>query len=176
MGFLYNDETVSLINVKLTDKGRELLAKGFKDDNIFDVVKFSLGDSDVDYRISTIDGTLVLKPESANGDIKSKIYASGVIPSGTPTVSLTNTTIGMGTYEGGISVGASTSWAPITGNYVEQYIWTNLGPLQDYDFNMVLSVDTTVAEFRTFDTVGTTMVKVRGVTSGAYEILTLNIT
>ena len=45
MSYLPKSESVSLVNLKLTDAGREFLAKGFKDDNVFDIVKFSLGDS-----------------------------------------------------------------------------------------------------------------------------------
>jgi len=175
MGILKNDETVSLVNVRLTKKGRELLSNGFKNDNVFDIVKFSLGDSEVNYRLTDIDGTFVLKPEIANNEVKTKLYVSGTIPSGTSTVSLTNTTIAMGKNESGISVGASTSWPPVSGNYIEQYTWKNLGPLNDYDFNMVLSNDTTTIALQTFDVTGTTTIRVKGQTSGSYETLTLNI-
>ena len=176
MAHLKKTDEVSLINIKLTGKGREFLAKGFKDDNVFDIVKFAFGDSEVDYRLTTIDDSLVLEPSSEAVDLTHKVYASGSIPSGTSLVSLTNTIVSMTTHQSGIDVGASTTWPPIEGAYSEQYKWTNLGPLNDYDFSMNLSLDTKTATFSTFDTTGTTSVKVAGETSGKYAIITLTIT
>jgi len=182
MAYLDKSETVSLINIKLTDKGREFLAKGFKDDNVFDIVKFALGDSEIDYSQNVIgDDSDILaqeitEPTNNPVDLKSKIFASGVVPNGTPVVSLTSTAIEMTEYQSGIGVGASTQWQPVDGVYLEEYSWTNLGPLEDYDFGISLSVDTRSATLRTFDTTGTTTIRVKGITSGEYALLTLTIT
>ena len=174
--YIENDNEVSLISIKLTEKGRELLAKGLKEDNVFDVVKFSFGDSEVDYSVTTIDETLIMEPENRPSDLKSKIYASGTIPSGQSNVSLTSTDVVMSQYQSGLNVGVSTVWPPVTGIYLEKYSWTNLGPLEDYDFNIVLSVDTRTASLQSFGVAGTTQIKVEGQTTGSYAILTFQIT
>lgn len=176
MSFLSKDETSSLISIKLTDKGREFLAKGFKDDNVFDIVKFSLGDSEVDYtNVDNISNQLVTEPMNNPTDLKSKIYASGVVPAGTPLVSLTTNNVTMTVYQSGQEVAASSTWYPVEGIYSEEYSWTNLGPLEDYDFGMSVSPDTKSVTLRVFDVVGTTTIKVQGMTSGAYALFTLTI-
>jgi len=174
--YLQKDETASLINIKLTDKGRELLAKGFQDDNVFDIVKFSLGDSEVNYNnVDNISNQLVTEPMNSPPDLKYKIYASGTIPEGIPVVSLTQTNIEMTLWQTGVQVGASSIWAPVDGIYSEEYSWTNLGPLEDYDFGITRSYDTRNITLRAFDVVGSTVIKVQGMTSGAYALLNLTI-
>jgi hypothetical protein len=108
-------------------------------------------------------------------DIKSKLYASGVVPHGTPSISLSDTSITMSKFQSGKQVVAHTQWDPVTGNYVEEYSWTNLGPLEDYDFGISKSLDTTTATIRAYDTTGTTTVRVLGMTSGVYSLFTLTI-
>lgn len=173
--YLNNEETATLVNVKLTSKGREYLARGFKTDNIFDLVKFSFGDSEIDYASSSPLSGMVFEPSNESVDLKYKVYSSGLVPSGSPIVSLSQNSITMSKYQTGISVSVTTQWPPVEGNYVESYKWTNLGPLNDYDFNIVKSNDTRAAVFTTQDVVGTTRVKIEGTTSGKYAILTVNI-
>ncbi len=48
MGFLQNDTSNIILDAVLTDKGRELLARN---DGSFSIVKFALGDDEVDYSI-----------------------------------------------------------------------------------------------------------------------------
>jgi hypothetical protein len=181
MAILDKNVDATLVNVRLTDKGREFLAKGLKDDNNFDIVKFSFGDSEIDYRVFNLgDDSDLLNLEITNAstdavDLKHKIYSSGVIPDGTPTVSLTNTAIQMSIHQANKTVTASTDWTPVDGNYNEEYSWKNLGPLNDYDFKLSLSVDKKVATISSYDTTGSTTVKVEGMTSGAYNLLTLTI-
>lgn len=181
MGFLPKDETASLVNIKLTDKGREFLAKGFKDDNVFDIVKFSLGDSEVDYTQQEVgDNTKlealdITEPTNNPVDLKSKLFASGVVPDGAATINLSTTQVSMTTWQSGIGVSVNTTWLPITGVYQEEYSWTNLGPLEDYDFGISRSNDTRSATLRSYDTTGTTTVKVEGMTSGKYSLFTITI-
>ncbi len=176
MSFLSKEESVSLINIKLTDKGREFLAKGFKDDNVFDIVKFSLGDSEVDYsNVDNISLQQILEPINNPADLKSKLYVSGVVPDGIPIVSLSTTNVEMTKYQSGVGVAATTQWSPITGVYNEDYSWTNLGPLEDYDFSMTRSLDTKTVTIRTYDTTGSTVIKVMGMTSGVYTLFNLTI-
>jgi len=180
--YISQENTAALVNIKLTDKGRELLTKGLRDDSNFDIVKFAFGDSEVDYRLysvaddSKILSTLIMEPANQATDLKTKLYASGVVPSGTPVVNLSPATVDMTQYQTNINVSVSTTWLPVDGNYVEEYSWTNLGPLTDYDFRMTKSVDTSTATLTTYDTTGSTTVKVQGQTSGKYALLTLNIT
>ena len=181
MAFLPKDITSNLISIRLTEKGREFLAKGFKDDNVFDIVKFSLGDSEVDYsQIEPGDNTSILnqvisEPVVSPVDLKTKIYASGVIPNGTAVVNLSTSSVEMTTYQSGREVSVTTQWSPVDGVYLEEYSWSNLGPLEDYDFGISKSVDSRSATIRTYDTTGTTTIKVRGMTSGKYALFTLNI-
>lgn len=177
MGYLDNSVTATLVNIKLTDKGRELLAQGFKSDNVFDIVKFSFGDSEVDYRLesSDIDLTRITEPENGAKDLKTKLYASGTIPSGSPVIH-SSTEVNMTTYQSDVSINASTQWPPVVGNYVEEYTWTNLGPLADSDFVLYLTTDTRSANVQTLGTTGTTSILIEGKTSGAYTTVALNIT
>lgn len=48
MGFLQNDTNNIILDAVLTDKGREALARN---DNSFSIVKFAVGDDEVDYTI-----------------------------------------------------------------------------------------------------------------------------
>lgn len=181
MSYLSKSTTASLINIKLTDKGREFLAKGFKDDNVFDIVKFSLGDSEVDYsQYKTDDNSQILsqeitEPTNNPVDFKSKLFASGSVPNGIPEVQLSTTSVQMTTYQTGVGVSVKTQWEPVSGVYLEEYSWTNLGPLQDYDFGISKSIDTRTGTIRTYDTTGTTTIRVKGMTSGKYNLLTLTI-
>lgn len=185
--YVSNEDTASVINVKLTQKGREFLAKGLKDDNVFDIVKFSFGDSEVDYtQQESGDNSKILAlrvTEAADNpvELKSKLYVSGTIPEGDPYLSLSVSEINLTVQESAIvdkqvSVSVTTSWPPVEGIYIENYSWTNMGPLEDYDFKIETSNDTRVAAFSTYDVTGTTTVKVQGNISGKYELLTVNIT
>lgn len=181
MSYLNKSETVNIVNVRLTEKGREFLAKGFKDDNVFDIVKFSFGDSEVDYKqyiTGDNSGILqqdIMEPTTNPVDLKSKLFASGVKPTGEAVVSLTTTSINMTQWQSGVGVGAITTWEPVDGTYLEEYSWTNLGPLNDWDFGISRSVDGRSATIRSFDTTGTTTVKVKGMTSGKYALFTITI-
>ena len=181
MAFLPKDETATLVNIKLTDKGREFLAKGFKDDNVFDIVKFSLGDSEVDYTQqgvgdnTKIEALSITEPTNNAVDLSSKLYASGVVPEGEALVNLSTSNINMTTWQSGIGVSVNTTWAPVDGIYLEEYSWTNLGPLEDYDFGISKSNDTRAATIRAYDTTGTTTIKVEGMTSGKHALITLTI-
>lgn len=181
MSYLKKGTTSTLINIKLTEKGRELLAKGFKDDNVFDIAKFSLGDSEVDYSLinggddSLLTSQLILSPSNVADDPAFKLYASGVVPNGTPYVTLSTSVLNMTRYQSDVSISVNTSWSPVSRFYIEEYRWINLGPLNDYDFSISKSLDTRVGTIRTYDTVGTTVIKIQGMISGAYALLTLNI-
>lgn len=175
MGYLKQADGSTLVNVKLTSKGREFLAKGFKDDNIFDVVKFSFGDSEVDYRDSDIENNEILEASSEAVDIKHKIYASGIVPSGTSIVSLSVSDISVSKNQSIIPISVSTTWPPIEGVYGENYLWTNLGPLNDYDFSMNISQDTKLLNIQTYDVTGSTTIRAVGQTTGKYALLNLII-
>jgi hypothetical protein len=160
----------------LTDRGREFLAKGFKDDNIFDVVKFSFGDSEVDYTNElTISNQEIMEPMNNPPDLKFKLYAYGTAPDGIPYVSINPSVLNATVYTDNMQVNASTVWSPVAGIYNEEYSWTNLGPLQNYDFGLTTSPDTKMATIRTYDTTGTTTIRAMGLTSGEYALLILNI-
>lgn len=178
MPFLNNDDGSTIVSLRLTNAGRKLIAQGFKLDNIFDVVKFSFGDSEIDYDLETasIEAQEILDPETGAKDLTYKLYASGIEPSGDAIIQLSSTELNLSTYQSNITVSVSTQWEPVDGNYIEKYSWTNLGPLEDYDFGITTSIDTTTATIRTLGVVGTTYIRVRGETSGKYSILTLNIT
>jgi len=181
MSYLPKSTTDKLVNIRLTEKGREFLAKGFKDDNVFDIVKFSLGDSEIDYtqqevgNNSKITSLTITEPVNNSPDLKSKIFASGVVPNGAATINLSTSSVKITKYQSGIPVSVNTQWEPIDGNYREEYSWTNLGPLEDYDFGISKSNDTMSITLRSFDTTGTTTIKVEGMTSGKYDLLTLTI-
>ena len=179
MGFLDNSSTSPTITVKLTKIGRQLIANGFKLDNVFDMVKFSFGDSEIDYSVDSADILTqeILEPEIAIEDFNTKIYSSGVEPTGSATVTLTASELNMTTLQSGQNIGVEkTDWPPVEGTYIEKYSWTNLGPLNDYDFQLVTSIDTKTATFKTYEITGSTTIKIRGETSGKYALLTLNIT
>jgi len=180
MGNLSQEVTAALANIRLTAKGREYLARGFNDGNSFDIVKFSFGDSEVDYRLNETDnaeitGLMVNEPEVNASDFKSKLYITGSMPSGTPIVTLSSNELNMSKNSANQSVSVYTDWKPIDGQYIEEYRWTNLGPLNDWDFAIERSLDTKIGTFRTYDTAGSTRIKIEGLTSGRYSILTLNI-
>lgn len=177
MSYLSKEDTLSLVNIKLTDKGREFLATGFKMDNIFDIVKFSLGDSEIDYSLSSEDilKQKIMEPINNPPDLKSKIYAYGVAPSGIATISLESLSITLSKF-GSASNKVSTTWSPIDGEFNEEYTWTNLGPLNDYDFAISKSRDTKTAKISAFEITGSTTIKVMGVTSGEYALFSLTIT
>lgn len=173
--YLVNSGTSAIVNIRLTDKGRELLASGFKEDNVFDIVKFSFGDSEVDYRITGITGTSITEPSVAADDLKSKLYASGSVPSGTPVVNLSHSNINMTRYQGNRIVTAETVWPPVESVYLETYRWVNLGPLNDYDFILKPASNTRSATISTYDVTGSTTIKVVGQTTGKYETFLLTI-
>ena len=179
MPFLNNDSVSPTITVKLTNKGRKLIANGFKLDNIFDMVKFSFGDSEIDYGVDSVDilSQEILEPSIGEIDFNTKLYSSGVEPSGTASITLTASELNMSKLQSGKTIGVEkTDWPPVEGAYIERYSWTNLGPLKDYNFEMVTSIDTKTASFRTYETTGSTSIKIYGETSGKHVILTLNIT
>lgn len=175
--FLPRTGTTAIVNVKLTDKGRELLTKGFFDQDTFDIVKFAFGDSEVDYSLDdeVITGqTLVTDPDNFQVDFKSKLYASGTIPEGTPLVSTNVTDVELGLNQN-VSIDASTVWPPVEGNYAEVYKWTNLGPLEDYEISILVSNNTRTATIISYDVSGTAKIKVQGLTSGKYKIVNLTV-
>lgn len=174
MGFLDNSETAPVIKVKLTSKGKELLSKGLKDQDMFDVVKFSFGDSEIDYSlpIENIQDQKMSEPDINTQTIRSKLYYSGDVPIGTPQAVLSIVSGLVSTY-GSIDVNVYTLWSPISGKYSEQYNWINLGPLEDYDFSLEKSNDTMSAKISAYDVTGSTRIKIQGQTSNAYSIFEL---
>lgn len=177
MSYLDRSVVATLLNVRITDKGRELLAKGMKEDDNFDIVKFSFGDSEVNYDVddTTIEDGAVLSPTVAASDLVYKIYSSGSVPSGTSSVNLSTTNIQMTRNQTDINVSVSTNWPPVQGIFQEDYQWTNLGPLNDYDFKIAKSVDNRVATLTSYSVTGTTTVKVKGMTTGKYATFNLTI-
>ena len=177
MSYLDKSTDATVVSIKITDKGRELLARGLQEDDNFDIIKYSFGDSEINYNIDDedIETTSILEPSTKENDLVSKIYVSGVVPSGTSTINISTTEIDMNTNESGVHVSVYTEWPPIEGIFNEEYKWTNLGPLNDWDFGLSKSIDTKVANIRTYDVVGTTRIKVKGLTSGRYAVFTLKI-
>ena len=174
--FLSQTGTSTLVNVKLTDKGRELLTKGFFEQDTFDIVKFAFGDSEVNYTLSTafISGQTVSTPDNEQADFKSKLYARGTIPAGTSRVVLDVTGIDL-TSNQSLEVMAKSFWPPVAGEYLETYKWINLGPLNDYDFNILPSNNTRNATIVSYGVLGTTQIKVVGQVTGKYAILDVTI-
>ena len=177
MAFLKQEQNDPLITVKLTNIGRKLIANGFKLDNIFDMVKFAFGDSDIDYTqdSSDIENQLIVEPELSAKDFTTKLYHSGIEPSGDANISLTQTALILTTLQTSESIGASTIWPPVEGNYIEQYHWTNLGPMKDYEIQIVTAVNTTSATIKSIGFTGTTKIKVKGATSGKHSIINVTI-
>jgi hypothetical protein len=175
--FLPQTATTSLVNVKLTDKGRELLTKGFFEQDTFDVVKFAFGDSEIDYSLEDTDitGNSISRPDNYQVDFKSKLYASGVIPSGNPRVELNVSAIEI-TREQVRDIAVKTFWPPVAGEYLETYKWVNLGPLEDWEFDITTANNTRTATIRSYDITGTTQVKVIGQVTGRYAVLDVSIT
>lgn len=175
--FLPRTGTTAIVNVKLTDKGRELLTKGFFEQDTFDIVKFAFGDSEVDYTLDdeVITGqTLVTDPDNFQVDFKSKLYATGTVPSGNAVVSTNVTDVNLSLNQN-YSIDATTTWAPVEGTYAEIYKWTNLGPLEDYEINILVSNNTRTATIVSYDVEGTTQIKVQGLTSGQYKIVNVTV-
>jgi len=177
MTFLNNDSSDPLITVKLTGEGRKLIANGFKLDNIFDMVKFAFGDSEIDYNFDSSDILTqeILNPEISPIDLNTKLYFGGVEPSGEANVSLTQTDLVLSTQQTSESIGVTTTWPPIEGNYLEEYSWTNLGPLKNYEIQIVTSVATKSATIKSLGVTGTTKIKIKGDTSNKYAILNVTI-
>lgn len=176
MGFLDNSETAPVIKVKLTSKGKELLSKGLKDQDMFDVIKFSFGDSEIDYSlpVENIQDLKISEPDINTQTIRSKLYYSGDVPIGTPQIVLSSASGVVSTY-GSVDVNVYTLWSPVSGKYSEQYNWINIGPLEDYDFSLEKSVDTSSVKISAYDVTGSTRIKIQGQTSNAYSIFDLII-
>jgi hypothetical protein len=174
--FLPQTATTSLVNVKLTDKGRELLTKGFFEQDTFDIVKFAFGDSEVDYSLDDTDisGGTISRPDNYQVQFKSKLYVSGTIPSGTPHVALSTTSLEL-TENQGSDVQVTTVWPPVAGTYLETYRWENLGPLNDWDYDITTANNTRTATIIGYDVTGTTQVKVTGQITGRYAIIDVTI-
>jgi len=166
----------TLVNAKLTDKGRELLTSGFFDQDTFDIVKFAFGDSEVDYSLAEADitGTTVSRPDNYQVDFKSKLYAKGTIPAGTPRVTLNLSDLTL-TKNQSYTVSVSTFWPPVAGEYLENYRWENLGPLEDWQYRIVPSNNTRSANIISYDVPGEAQIKVIGLTTGRYAILNLTV-
>jgi len=177
MAFLNNESVDPLITVKLTNMGRKLIANGFKLDNVFDMVKFAFGDSDIDYDqgVPAIESQQILEPEIGITDIAKKLYYAGIEPDGDAQIALTQTELVLTPHQLSESVGVTTIWPPVEGNYLEQYSWTNIGPLKDYELQIVTSQNTTSATFNSVGVTGTTKVRIKGMTSGEYSILNVTI-
>lgn len=180
MSYLDKSVEANLVSVRITEKGRELLARGLREDDNFDIVKYSFGDSEINYNISdpdtNIPDTAILEPSSNAKDLVSKLYAFGTVPDGTPTIHLSTANISMSTNQTGVNVTVHTEWPPVEGVFSEEYKWTNLGPLNDWDYRITKSVDTKSAMITTYTTTGVARIKVKGMTSGRYAIITLTIT
>jgi hypothetical protein len=175
--FIPKSETINLVSVKLTNKGRELLTKGMNIGDYFDIVKFSFGDTEINYElIDENDLPNVMYPSSGIKDIQSKIYSYGVKPDGTPQIILSQNVVNLTRNQSGVFQTVRTEWLPVEGNYIEDYQWTNLGPLNDWDFKINKSVNKNMATFTSYNVAGTTRIRVKGMTSGAYTTFTLNIT
>lgn len=174
--FLPQTASTPAVVVKLTDKGRELLTKGFFDQDTFDVIKFAFGDSEIDYSLEDDDitGTTVSRPDNFQVDFKSKLYQSGTIPSGNPYVALSVQSIEL-TQGQSLPVAVSTFWPPVEGVYLENYRWENLGPLEDYEFAIQRATNTRNANIIAYDVVGETQIRVIGQTTGRYAVLNVTI-
>lgn len=173
--FLPQTGTTALVNVKLTDKGRELLTKGFFEQDTFDIVKFAFGDSEVNYAaLDDITGQTITTPDNYQVDFKSKLYAFGIVPAGKPRVVLDVSSVVL-TVNQSVDVSVKSFWPPVEGEYLETYVWENLGPLEDYDFDILTSNNTRNATIVSYDIRGKTKIKVTGQITGKYAILDVTI-
>jgi hypothetical protein len=174
--FLPQTASTSFVNVKLTDKGRELLTKGFFEQDTFDIVKFAFGDSEVDYVLNDEDitGNTISRPDNYQVDFKSKLYANGTIPSGNPSVSLSVSSIELSQNQS-YNIDVRTLWPPVAGNYLESYKWVNLGPIEDWEIAITTTNNTRTGTIIAYDITGEMQVKVIGQTTGRYAVLDVKI-
>jgi hypothetical protein len=164
----------TVLDVKLTSKGKELLSKGLNERDFFDIVKFSFGDSEIDYE-SNPSIAIGTRASSDSIPFKSRLFSTGVIPTGDAIISLFPGNIDI-TKGSSVLIAAETTWPPISGIYYENYSWQNLGPMSDYDFTITVDENTRSASIISYDVIGTSTIKVTGQISGKYKIITLNIT
>lgn len=174
--FLTDTANGPLVSVRLTDKGRELLTKGLFEQDTFDIVKFSFGDSEIDYSLGddAVSGYSISAPDVSQLDFNSKLYASGTVPAGDPYVVLDATEVVISENQA-IDVVVQSYWPPVEGKYLETYKWVNLGPLTDYEFSILTSNNTRNATIVSYDVTGSTRIKVVGQLTGRYAFLDVTI-
>jgi len=175
------DDTTATVHIKLTDKGRELITRGTLEQD-FDIVKFAFGDSDIDYQ-SSPESAVISSPPSKITDLTSKLFQSGTMPKGDledayisvngsiDSANLTLSTFSTPTID---NVTVSSTWLPFT-DYQESYTWENLGPLNDWDFNIIVSADKKSAKVESLGLTGTAKIKIKGSKTNKYGILNLTI-
>jgi hypothetical protein len=175
------DDTTATVHIKLTDKGRELITRGTLEQD-FDIVKFAFGDSDVDYQ-SNPEAAIISSPPSRITDLTSKLYQSGTMPEG----DLEDAHIKVNGSEDSANLTMSTFSTPKTNNcvvsslwlpftdYRESYTWENLGPLNDWDFNINVSSNKKSAKIESLGITGTAKIKIKGSKTNKYGILNLTI-
>ena len=171
----YLNTGTSVVDVKLTDKGRELLGTGN-----FKIAKFAFGDSEIDYEIETgstftsLDESFILGAIDNPADIRFKLYKSGQKPTGTPYLSVIADDIEMQVGDERTAM-VETYWPPLTDVYGEEYVWTNIGPMSDDDLVLIPSTNTKSCVIIATDTTGTLKLKVEGLVSGAYTTIDIEV-
>jgi len=171
----YLNTGTSVVDVKLTDKGRELLGTGN-----FKITKFAFGDSEIDYETKTgatfasLNESFILGAVDNPSDIRFKIYKSGQKPTGTPYLSVNTDDIEMNVGDER-TVMVETYWPPLTEVYGEEYAWTNIGPMNDDDLVLIPSTDTQSCVIIATDTTGTLKLKVEGLVSGVYTTIDIEV-
>lgn len=175
MMFLPQSDISAVVDVKLTNKGKELLANG----ESFKIIKFAFGDTEVNYQTpltSTFESlaqSIVARSMQNAVDIQYKLYSSGLVPTGEPILVVSSDNINV-PFNNTKEIAVYTTWYPVLEPYVEEYKWINLGPMIDGSFRMVTSNETRVVSIRSLNVKGSTTIKVVGMISGSYRLVTVN--
>lgn len=162
------NETGTTVEVRLTNKGREYLTNG----NLFNMVKFCFGDSEIDYTSDVISGSPISYPNINNQFIKTKLYYRGNTPSGDPEL-IVNNYIQNIPRNSTIQISINTHWYPIE-SYYENYSIERLGTV-DYRYMSIQKLTNNDYLINTYDLTGSTQLKILGLTSNEYRVLDFNI-
>jgi len=180
MPFLSKSASTTVVDIKLTAKGRELLASG----EDFKITQFAFGDTEMNYLIPLNDAgeetgytartqTNILGALYADQPIKNKLYVSGVVPTGTPQVIISSDEVSI-PLNGSKDISAYSLWSPATDVYDEAYRWTNLGPMEDRFMKFGTSNQSKVLTITAKRKTGSTTLKVEGQTTGAYKLIAID--
>jgi hypothetical protein len=161
-------ETGTTVEVRLTNKGRELLTKG----EHFNLAKFCFGDSEIDYTSDEISGSPMSYPNISNQFIKTKLYYRGNVPTGDPEIVINNYVQNI-PRNSTLTLNVYTTWHPVQ-NYYEQYNISTVGEI-DYRYVSIQKLTNNHFNINTYDLTGSTQIKVLGLMSNEYTVLDFNI-